>query len=708
MNTTAHQLEHHIETLASLGSLQISQQADGPDQIQSILDILVTSEDLVGAKVTGVGPSDIVAGEITHVEVPLTATASLVREQDGVKTPNGTLTVYATLVSSHNRSISRAILILCVAGICIAVITLALHFMLTRSILKPLKEIDLELNTSDHTKPGFAVHFSEMSQRHMIEPLRSIAVSVEKMHARIVTSDRMSVQHQLRLARAVEIAGVGYASIDMEKWCFCDCDSAFAAMFDRTTAQMFESDAIASIQRQIMMDFDKDKNEARRAAVLRGETIDETFRLIWRTGEIKYIRAILEPQPSTASSQRVLEVVAQDVTDMRLTEQRANQAERMSTIGNLTGGVAHDFNNLLAIISGNIELTEVAETEDERSGYIDNALAAVARGAALTQQLLAFARNQPLSPSIIAPYKLLTEMLPMIRMSLGPKVKLVMPSHPGNWLIRADPTQLEACLLNIVINAGDAMPNGGTLTLTISDRKIDAYHARQFAGAEPGEYVCIELADSGHGMNRAVAAKAFEPFFTTKNVGKGTGMGLSMVLGFAQQSGGFASLHTIQGRGTAVRVFLPRAISEPQVQQDASAVQEEHGGKVPLKGCHVLLIEDEVQLRKLYATHLHAMGCRVTEAASGETAVELARTLDPPKVILSDVILSGEMNGVDAADALASYFPKAAVVFISGFTENAALHNEMLAAGRILLPKPFSRARLEAALVKAILRHSNK
>lgn len=703
MNTTAHQLEHHIETLASLGSVQISQQAQHPEQIQSILDSLVASQDLVGARVTGIGPSDIVAGQVTHLEVPLAVTTPLVRDQGGVKTPIGALTVYATLSSSHNRSIVRAILILCVAGMCIAVITLALYSMLNRSILTPLDEIDQGLKRSDPAQPDFAVSFNEISQQHMIDPLRSIVDSIENMRARIIRSDRVSVQQQLRLARAIEIAGVGYASIDMDKWCFCDCDHTFAAMLDRTTAQIFKPDAIESIQRQMMLDFDREENNARRAAVLNGETIDETFRLIWRSGEIRYIRAILEPQPATAGTPRMLELVAQDVTDMRLTEQRANQAERMSTIGNLTGGVAHDFNNLLAIISGNIELTEVAESDAERSAYLDNALTAVARGAALTQQLLAFARNQPLSPSIIAPYKLLTEMLPMIHMSLGPKVALRLPSHPGNWLIRADPTQLEACLLNIVINAGDAMPNGGTLTLTISDRKIDPHQARQIAGAEPGEYVCIELADSGHGMNRAVAAKAFEPFFTTKNVGKGTGMGLSMVLGFAQQSGGFASLHTIQGRGTAVRVFLPRAISGPQVQQDANALPEEQNGKEFLKDSHVLLIEDEAQLRKLYATYLESMGCKVTEATSGEHAVELAPTLDPPTFILSDVVLPGGLNGVDTADALAPYFPQAAVVFISGFSENAALHNEMLAAGRILLSKPFSRARLEAALIKAIL-----
>lgn len=696
----SHPVARRIDILASIGSTRIAHQIQDPALVQSTLEELVASDGLIGARVTYTSGQDIAVGEIGGDGDPVTASVPFGSGVNGTAEPLGKLTLYGPAQPDGGQSLLLPLLIVLGILACLLTGCLAFYALLNRSVLRPLGEMAQGLKATDPSRHDLAIRFSESAQTHMTDPLREITASLETIGRRLSNSDPAPDQKQHHLVRTVAIAQLGYATLDIEKNRFISCDATFATLLDRKVDDVLEANTIETLRSDLILDFDETESSARCEALSRGKSVDETYRIIRHNGEIRYIRVLMNPVPRPGQEPQIVELVGQDVTEQRLAELRANQADRISTIGNLTGGVAHDFNNLLAIISGNIELAALAHAPKERLEYIDNALAAVARGAALTQQLLAFARNQPLSPKIIGARKLVTDMLPAIRAALGPRIRIVEPDGPDNWMINADAAKLEACLMNIVGNAADAMPQGGTLTISLTNRDIDSFQSRQMPGAEPGEYVCIELADTGTGMSRAVAAKAFDPFFTTKNVGKGTGMGLSMVLGFAQQSGGFTSLHTVQGRGTAVRVFLPRANST-NVPDTSDAVATEATSDL-LKGCHVLLVEDEDQLRLLYATKLESFGCKVTQASTGEKTMELARTMDPPDIILSDIILPGAMNGIDTADALVKYFPDATVVFISGFSQNAAVHNGMLAMGRILLQKPFTRAKLAATLFDAI------
>lgn len=378
---------------------------------------------------------------------------------------------------------------------------------------------------------------------------------------------------------------------------------------------VLNSESIETLRSDLVLDFDETESAARREAIIPGKSVDETYRIIRHSGEIRYIRVLMNPVSRPGQDPQIVELVGQDVTEQRLAELRANQADRISTIGNLTGGVAHDFNNLLAIISGNIELAALAHAPKERLEYIDNALTAVARGAALTQQLLAFARNQPLSPKIIGAKKLVTDMLPAIRAALGPKIQIVEPDGPENWMINADAAKLETCLMNIVGNAADAMPQGGTLTISLSNRDIDSFQARQMPGSEPGEYVCIELADTGTGMSRAVAAKALIPSLPPRMSARAPVWGCRWCWALRSNRGVHVLAH---GAGTrhGCADLLPRANST--VVPDTSDAMATEAPSDLLKGCHVLLIEDEDQLRLLYATKLRSFGCKVTQASTGE------------------------------------------------------------------------------------------
>lgn len=702
VNLASHDHAKQINVLAHVGGAHISTQIQNPALVQATLEGLVASDDLAGARVTDLGGAEIFAGRADGENLPVVASVPLGRTYIDRFEDLGTLTLYGTLNTDRSHTLFVPLLIVWGAITCLVLIMLALYFFLNRSVLRPLAELGQDLSGTAPVQPDYAIRFSKSSQTHMIEPLRDIADALEAMRTKLSPLDRTSDQQQDRMDRIIDIAQLGYARLDVEQKRFIECDPTYAAMLDREVKEVLHSDTIPTLVSKQLMDFDEAENMIRREAIGQGKIRDETYRIIRRNGDIRYIRTILRPVLVNGTYGSVVELVGQDITDLRLNEIRAAQADRISTIGNLTGGIAHDFNNLLAIVSGKIELAALATSKDEQAEYTDNALAAVARGASLTQQLLAFARNQPLSPKIIGAQKLVTDMLPRMRTALGARVKIAVQDGPDIWPIHADAAKLEACLMNLVVNAADAMPDGGTLTISIANREIDTFQARQIAGAEPGEYVCIELADTGIGMSRAVAAKAFDPFFTTKNIGMGTGMGLPMVQGFAQQSGGFTALHTILKRGTAVRVFMPRVVSGTASKAPASGQMA--ASRSRLKGCHILLIEDEDQLRMLYTTKLEVFGCKVTQAATGEKALELARTMNAPQIILSDIIMPGGLSGVETVDALDKYFPDAKVVFISGFSENAAMHNGMLSKGRVLLQKPFTHAKLEATLINAMSR----
>ncbi|RYF76245.1 MAG: response regulator, partial [Comamonadaceae bacterium] len=390
-----------------------------------------------------------------------------------------------------------------------------------------------------------------------------------------------------------------------------------------------------------------------------------------------------------------LYTAARDVTQQREREseleaakEQLRQSQKLEAVGQLTGGLAHDFNNLLAAISGSLELMRRRGEQGRLTDleqYINVALGATKRAAALTHRLLAFSRRQTLEPKSLSANRLVHDMEELLRRTLGPQIEMQVVSAVGLWPVHADPGQLENALLNLCINARDAMPDGGRLTIETANRWIDA----RTAGTRdlvPGQYVSLTVSDNGVGMTPEVAQRAFDPFFTTKPLGMGTGLGLSMIYGFAKQSGGQVRIYSEPGDGTSVCIYLPRHFG-PEHQEHASieqaALPAAHQGET------VLVVDDEAALRMLVVDVMQDLGYETLEAGEGATALKILESKARVDLLLSDVGLPGGMNGRQLADAARRHRPGLQVLFITGYAENAVLNHGHLEPGMHVMTKPF-------------------
>ncbi|KQP50048.1 hypothetical protein ASF44_00615 [Pseudorhodoferax sp. Leaf274] len=379
--------------------------------------------------------------------------------------------------------------------------------------------------------------------------------------------------------------------------------------------------------------------------------------------------------------------VQERTAELQKSEAALRQSQKMEAVGQLTGGLAHDFNNLLAAVSGSLEmLRRRLDGDSTLVRYVDIGQTATKRAAALTHRLLAFSRQQTLEPKVLSVNQLVGGFEDLIRRTIGPQVVLEVIAGIGVWSVHADPGQLENALLNLCINARDAMPDGGRLVIETANRALD----ERTAGAQemlPGQYVSICVSDNGAGMSPEVIARAFDPFFTTKPIGMGTGLGLSMVYGFARQSGGQARIYSEVGAGTKVCIYLPRHESEAAAQADLGNA----AGALPLDGAGqtVLVVEDEAPVRSLMVELLNDMGYRVLEAGHGQMALEVLRSEPSVQLLITDVGLPGGMNGRHVADAARVINPGLKVLFVTGYAENAVLSHGLLPAGMQVLTKPF-------------------
>jgi PAS domain S-box-containing protein len=377
------------------------------------------------------------------------------------------------------------------------------------------------------------------------------------------------------------------------------------------------------------------------------------------------------------------------------------QSQKMEAVGQLTGGLAHDFNNLLAGISGSLELirTRLAQGRiGELERYITAALGASSRAANLTHRLLAFARRQTLDPTAADANKLLADMEELVRRTIGPQIELDTVLVSDLWPVFCDTNQLENATLNLCINARDAMPDGGRLTIKTENIRLDEFGA-QLRDVPPGEYVSVSVTDTGTGMSSEVAARAFEPFFTTKPMGQGTGLGLSMIYGFARQSGGQVRIDSTVGTGTTIQLYLPRY---------HGALTEE-GGETALanpprtgSGETVLVVDDEPSIRMLAMETLEDLGYAAIEAGDAKAGLQILQSNVRVDLLISDVGLPGGMNGRQMADAARIVRPRLKVLFITGYAENAAVGNGQLEPGMHVLTKPFALDKL-ASRIKTII-----
>lgn len=379
------------------------------------------------------------------------------------------------------------------------------------------------------------------------------------------------------------------------------------------------------------------------------------------------------------------------------------QAQKMEVVGQLTGGIAHDFNNLLAGISGSLELLSIRLTQgrlNDVERYISAAQGAAKRAAALTHRLLAFSRRQTLDPRPTDVNRLVAEMEDLIRRTVGPAVKTEVVGSAALWTTRVDPNQLENALLNLCINARDAMPEGGALMIETNNLWIDERTAR-VRDLPAGQYVSIGVSDTGTGMTPEVIAHAFEPFFTTKPIGMGTGLGLSMIYGFARQSGGQVRIHSEVGKGTMVRLYLPRHIGEAETAGIAAELAEVAHAT---QGQTVLVVDDEPTVRMLVTDVLEEIGYMVLEAADGAAGLKVLQSDVRIDLLVTDVGLPGGMNGRQLADTGRTMRPNLQVLFITGYAENAVLSHRHLDPGMHILTKPFSMEALAGRVKDVIAR----
>jgi signal transduction histidine kinase/CheY-like chemotaxis protein len=395
------------------------------------------------------------------------------------------------------------------------------------------------------------------------------------------------------------------------------------------------------------------------------------------------------------SNQELLDQISQ----REQAESQLRQSHKMRAIGQLTGGIAHDFNNMLGVIAGSLDLVRrrLAKGNLDVARFLDAASRASERAATLTHRLLAFARQQPLAPEPLDANKMIAQMSDLLRSTLGEQIRIESVCAGGLWMIHTDANQLESAILNVAINARDAMPQGGKLTIETANAYLDEAYCRQHLDVEPGQYVLIAITDTGSGMAPEVAAQAFDPFFTTKPTGKGTGLGLSQVYGFVKQSHGHVKIYSEPGAGTTVKVYLPRqvAAAERLAERRPQPPETGHPNEV------ILVVEDDPLMREISVDALRDLGYTVFDSDNGAGALRLLEATPTVTLLFTDVVMP-DMNGKKLADEALRLQPELKVLFTTGYTSNAVVHGGVLDPGVNFLSKPFSIEQL-ASKVRAVL-----
>jgi two-component system, NtrC family, sensor kinase len=387
-----------------------------------------------------------------------------------------------------------------------------------------------------------------------------------------------------------------------------------------------------------------------------------------------------------------------EVDRRSLAEDSLRQSQKLEAVGHLTGGVAHDFNNLLTIIIGNLEglQRQLADADVKIRRRVDNAMHGAQRAATLTKRLLAFSRQQPLTPAPIDINRLMNGLSDFLQRALGEEISLEVVGSGGVWPVEADPAELESVLVNLAVNARDAMPGGGKLTVEAGNSYLDEAYCRLHTDVRPGQYVQISVTDTGGGMTDEVLQHAFEPFFTTKQAGQGTGLGLSQVYGFVKQSGGHVKIYSEVGEGSTVKIYLPRFYGETPVPDQN--VPDSSRGQT---GECVLVVEDDADVRTYVLDTLGGLGYDVLEAKSGDDALQMMEQYKGINLLLTDVVMPG-MNGRKLAEEASQRYPRLKVLYMTGYSRNAIVHQGRLDRGVELIQKPFTSEHLSAMVRKVL------
>ena len=466
------------------------------------------------------------------------------------------------------------------------------------------------------------------------------------------------------------------------------CDASFARLYGLDVAQAQSGIPIAMVFNRIHPEDRPRLNALTRHSHRHPGDAQIEYRVPQADGTIAWV--LSRTNTSTGPDGAIMVTgVAVDVTEQRRLEETLRQSQKMEAVGQLTGGLAHDFNNMLTGISGALEMMQLRIGQGRASEvprYIDAAQGAATRAAALTHRLLAFSRRQTLDPRPVDIGPLISELEEIIRRAVGPAHDIGINIHDDVWQTRIDPNQLENALLNLCINARDAMQGGGHIEIVASNQNVDEADGRAWEMA-PGEYVVLCVTDEGSGMSPEVIARAFDPFFTTKPLGEGTGLGLSMIYGFAAQSGGAIRIESTLGKGTVMRLYLPRhdGADEPGEPEDDTQFSPRPG-----QGRSVLVVDDEPTVRMLVTEQLAELGYSAIEAADGAGALALLGSAAKIDLLVTDVGLPGGMNGRQVAEAARAVRPELKMLFVTGFAEQSVLADGDLPAGMAVMTKPFT------------------
>ena len=507
------------------------------------------------------------------------------------------------------------------------------------------------------------------------------------------SSGRGTLSHsELRLRQITDTipAHVGYFDRD---WVFRYGNRRYAQWFGTSSEGMKDRPILEVIGPHV---FAQVEDKVRRA--LAGEEVIYEYSMPGPGGETLFTRSTLVPDFGPDGEVIGCYVHAVDITEQRRTQGALAQAQKMEAIGQLTGGLAHDFNNMLTVVMGNLQgLVDALGDHPAVAEYVEPALAAAEGGAGLARRLLAFSRQQPIAPVVVEVNELVLDMARMIRRSLPSTITVSTASRDVDLRALVDPNQLESALLNLALNARDAMPNGGELRIECSLECIEGAAAADLE-LPPGCYVQITVADNGTGMDGATLARVFEPFFTTKKFGLGSGLGMAMVYGFIKQSGGGVRIRSRQAVGTTVSLLLPQA---PRAAAAGEPALLASGARIrPLEGRLVLLVEDDDKVRDVVRKQLSALGCAVLEAESGHEAADMVENIPAIAIVLSDIVMPGGMDGRALARFVRRFRPELPVVLMSGYADKAATGLEDSALP--VLAKPFTPELLLEALHAAI------
>jgi signal transduction histidine kinase len=484
------------------------------------------------------------------------------------------------------------------------------------------------------------------------------------------------------------VSGVGVWTYEVSNDCFY-CDAGISELYGidpvQAAAGIKRPDFLANVHADDLIALRK----TMAGGLVNSGDLELEYRIIHPDGSVRWVLSRGHTYFNNAGVAVRRTGVGVDMTAQRLLEQQLRQSLKMEAVGQLTGGVAHDFNNLLTGIMGSMDMLRLRISQGrygETDRYIEAAQGATRRAAALTHRLLAFSRRQTLDPSPTDVNRLVSGMLELIRTTVGPAVRIDVQNERHLWLTQVDANQLENALLNLCINARDAMARGGTLTLRTANCSLPAKAAAKHE-LPVGEYVMLSVSDTGSGMSNDVIAHAFDPFFTTKPVGEGTGLGLSMIHGFVHQSGGSVHIHSQLGVGTTMTLYLPRSIVEVAAPD---APLEGASQSVVGRGETVLVIDDEPTVRMLITEVLDSLGYVTLQAADGASGLLLLQSAQRIDLLVTDVGLPGGLNGRQVADAGRNLRPDLKVLFITGYAHNALEWEDQLEPGMHLLTKPFS------------------